>query len=143
MGTVLVIKNLKVVRANRIHMDRRITQVIYLEAMAMIKPTLLMVSQNTTIATKNPKAANQNPIHTENRVMEKVTIVPRVATVTATKNPKAANQNPIHTENRVTEKVTIVPRVAMENLTVTKKVHTEDMVIALLNTLCIIKTNWV
>ena len=44
------------------------------------------------------------------------------------------------------ERVPMPIGVAMENLMVTKKDHmeaTEDMAIVLLNTLCIIKTNWV
>jgi len=69
-----------------------------------------------------------------------------VALVTATRNPKAVNQNHMHTENRVMGKVPMPTGVAMENLKVTKKdptAATEDMARVLLNTLCIIKTNWV
>tara|TARA_B100001964_G_scaffold194460_1_gene218088 strand:+ start:251 stop:673 length:423 start_codon:yes stop_codon:yes gene_type:complete len=128
--TELIIKNPKAVRVNLIHMVRRDTLAIFL----------------VVIATRNPRAVNQNYTHTESRVMGKVPIPTRVAMVTATRNPKAANQNHIHTENRVMGKVPIPTRVAMESLMVTKKVHTEameDMATVLLNTLCIIKTNWV
>ena len=72
----------------------------------------------------------------------------RVAMVTATRNPKAVNQNLIHTGNRVMGRVPMPTRVAMENLYGHKKRFpcteaTEDMARVLLNTLCIIKTNWV
>ena len=128
--TELIIKNMKAVRVNLTRMVRRDTLDIFLEI----------------IATRNPKAVNQNLIHMVNRVMEKVPMPTRVVMVTATRNPKAVNQNLIHTENLVMGRVPMPTRVVMENLMVTKKVHmeaTEDMAIVLLNTLCIIKTNWV
>ena len=130
LDTELIIKNPKAVRVNLTHMVRRDTLAIFL----------------VVIDTRNPKAVNKNHIHTENRVMGKVTMPTRVAMVTATRNPKAVNQNHIHTENRVMGRVPMPTGVAMENLMVTKKVHTEateDMARVLLNTLCIIKTNWV
>ena len=98
------------------------------------------------IATRNPKAVNQNLIHMVNRVMGRVPTPTRVAMVTATRNPKAANQNLIHTENLAMGNVPMPTRVAMENLMATKKVRTEatqDMARVLLNMLCIIKTNCV
>ena len=97
LGTELIIKNMKAVRVNLTHMVRRASQGIF-------------------------------------------------QVVRATRNPKAVNQNLIHTENRVMGRVPMPTRVAMENLMVTKKDHTEateDMARVLLNTLCIIKTNWV
>ena len=78
--------------------------------------------------------------------MGKAPMPTRVVMVTATRNPRAVNQNHIHMGNWVMGKVPILTRVAMESLMVTKKVHTEameDMATVLLNTLCIIKTNWV
>jgi len=130
LDTELIIKNPKAVRINLTHMVRRDTLAIFL----------------VVIATRNPKAVNQNLIHMVNRAMGKVPMPTRVAMVTATRNPKAVNQNLIHTGNRVMGRVPMPTGVAMENLMVTKKVHTEateDMARVLLNTLCIIKTNWV
>jgi len=113
----------------------------------MVRRTSLAIFL-VVIATRNPKVVNQKLIHTENRVMGKVPMPTRVAMEnrTVTRNPKAVNQNLIHTENRAMGKVPMHTRVAMENLMATKKVRTvatEDMARALLNMLCIIKTNWV
>ena len=87
------------------------------------------------------KAVRVNLTHMVRRAIQDIFLV-----VIATRNPKAVNQNLIHTENRVMGRVPMPTRVAMENLMVTKKDHTEateDMARVLLNTLCIIKTNWV
>jgi hypothetical protein len=127
LDTELIIKNMRVVRVNLTHMVRRDTLVIFL----------------VVITIRNPKAVNQNLIHTGNRVMGKVPMPIRVdmEKPIAIRNPKAVNQNPIHMENRVMGKVLMPTRVGMENHMVTKKVPTEDMVEALLSMLCVMKRN--
>ena len=90
---------------------------------------------------KYMKAVRVNLTHMVRRAIQGIFQVVR-----ATRNPKAVNQNLIHMVNRVMGRVPMPTRVAMENLMVTKKDHTdvtEDMARVLLNTLCIIKTNWV
>ena len=90
------------------------------------------------LSSKGQKAVRVNLTHMVQRASLAIFLV-----VIATRSQKAANQNLIHTENRVMGKVPMPTRVGMGNLMATKKEHTEDMARVLLNTLCIIKINWV
>ena len=99
------------------------------------KPTLK--KGTVTVLIKNPKAAAANPTS-----MGKATRVPRVIMAIARRNPKEVAARPTRMG-----KGNMVTKVVMENLIATKKHQPmegmEGMVRVLLNTSCIINTNWV
>ena len=102
-----------------------------------VKVKLTRKKGTVTVLIKNPKAAAANPTR-----MGKVTTVPRVVMAIARRNPKAVAARPTRMG-----KGNMATKVVMENLMATKK-HPpmegmEGMVRALLNTSCIINTNWV
>ena len=90
-----------------------------------------------TIPIRNPKVAAANPTRTE-----KATIVQRGIIIIAIRNPKAVAVRPTRMG-----KGNMDTKVVMENLMATKKHQPmegmEGMVRVLLNTSCIINTNWV
>ena len=130
-----------------------------------VKVKLTRKKGTVTIPTRNPKVAAASPTRTE-----KATIVQRGIIIIAIRNPKAVAANPTLTGKATTVlravmaiairnlkavvaspthmgKSNMATKVAMENLMATKKHQPmegmEGMVRVLLNTSCIINTNWV
>jgi hypothetical protein len=102
-----------------------------------VKAKLTRKRGTVTVLIKNPKVAVANPTRTG-----KATTVPREVIAIAIRNPKAVAARPTRME-----KNNMATKVVMENLMVTKKHQPmegmEGMVRVLLNTSCIINTNWV
>ena len=103
-----------------------------------VKVKLTRKRGTVTVLIKNPKVAAANPTS-----MGKATRVPKVVMAIAIRNPKAVAARPTRMGKR-----NMATKVVMENHLMATRKHPpmegiEAMVRVLLNTSCIINTNWV